>query len=773
MDIPVPIAVKPTVINGKQFLRIWTGAGDPIVVESPIKPHLFSRKAMEIPRAKSQTVEMISNATKEPFKFKRYTFENTKDADKAQELRQDTFIQPTENFTDLINQTLPDYFRDFPSRNVKCLYLDIEQMTDGTRFPTHDDFVVSIAWAINDEPVQQMHFTGEDDSALLAKLAEVIVQEDPDIIVGYNLCKYDLPVLIARLDGIGVEPNLWSRDSAQPFFYTKQIGPNEITCCAVGGRIIYDVFHSVMTDLTLNGEKRGLKPVSKHYAKNPTDKDFDPEIHIAAGEIIEEDTSNIRAIVLTDKLAAYNKSDVNLTRKLFKMYFKNNLAVSEFTGAPLNRTCPLSATFAFTQELGRLYQRKNILAESSNAERYPWAFNNLGTYTDENGEESKQKPYQGAVCKCFTPNTLMTMLIECDVNSLYPFIIVSLGAGPDNTRILRTESLQAFRVEVSGEVRTYYLPDKVRGWTWVVEVKGYSEVATLTAEYLAKRMEIKQRSKKENSVALYSMAYALKVTLNSEYGMAGNQDSPWGELGVAVLTTISGRMIIEEAARFVPETVYIDTDSVKFPESTGKTNIDMNNHFARWVPEVLKGKPCITWDQEVIESIYLKQEKSYILINHKGEFIKKGGAFKSTKYTDIFNKVIDRVGPILLKDGRAAAITAAREMTKVESYSPDDFIMSVKLGKEMKDYKNANSLAPKVARMALEAKGIEPYKGQTIEYVKIQGGYAIPSPSSLMQLDVAYYTQIVRDACERMGLDDAITDGDMQRLSKARNQSCL
>jgi DNA polymerase elongation subunit (family B) len=668
--------------------------------------------------------------------FTKHEFNNLEEMKQARlRVPEDEVIQPTDNFIDLVNQHFPDFFKQYPSKELTYFCFDIEQKTDGTRFPTYADPVISIAWSVNDEPVQQMFSDGDDDTRLVNTFALALRDANPDFIIGYNHCKYDIEVLMYKFGMYGVPNELWGREDRAPFTFTKRIGPAELTAMSVPGRIIFDVFHYAMTDQTLNGESRGLKNVASIYAKD-----------LGIKKVIKVDTNNTAAIMGTPQLKEYNECDVENTRALFKMYLKNSLAIADFTGAPLNRLVPLSTTYGFTQIIGNLFVKNRLLADSRNNKRYEWAFKNV------NATDEETKPYQGALVACFKTGVFKDV-VDNDVNSLYPSIMAALSIGPDNTRIIKTLPIGPYKVEVNGDIRTYYFPDTVRNWTWVIEVKGQSFVANKIKELMQLRLEIKKKSKTQKDDSLYMLAYALKVVLNSCYGMAGSEVLPFGELGVAVATTISGRMILQEGIDFTgPEKILlVDTDALKSLRADAKSAKELNDHFAEWVPRVLKGEPIITWDQDPYEAIYIRQMKTYLTLE-KGKFKKHGIAFKGTNHPGLFNKIIDTIGYMLLTKEYKEVREAARKCYKLEQYDAKDFVMTTKINMKLEDYSNPNALQPTIARMA-EKKGIPVYVGQSIQYVKSTDGYDLVDQDGNKNLDRRYYTEIITDALSRMGLE--------------------
>src|SRR6202022_3110657 len=181
-------------------------------------------------------------------------------------------------------------------------------------FPTGKGAVIAIGWAVDDEPPQVVLGDGKTDADILEQFVRAVETLDPDVLVGYNVAGYDLPMIVKRLRQNGIDARRLSR-SGRALSEEDEDGPN------IDGRLVYDVFNSVKLDQTLHGIKDlKLKTVGEWMRFN----------------VIRENVSDTRSLVGTTRLAEYNRNDVILTRNLAKIYWKNFIALAEMYGAPLN-----------------------------------------------------------------------------------------------------------------------------------------------------------------------------------------------------------------------------------------------------------------------------------------------------------------------------------------------------------------------------------------------------------------------------------------------------
>lgn len=825
MKLKVPVAVRGMVNNYEQYMRVYKSGGLPESgsaadmmqhIDQPrVRPYVFTD--FDIDDAPEEVANAFINAAKREAmvrpmnesaerKWYRYEFESEighkylakviREASKSSSMEAETIMEYLGNnnlrtsgvnsrYIDQILTVEPDYFRQFPNDNVVEFHFDIEQWSKGESFEqTRKNPLMSIHIDVVDENgIQSYYFDTPkpddidnevpDDRQILSKFVEVFKKHDPDILVGYNHCGYDLQVICDRLQRHGFKTNFFDRDNQkEPFFRENKIGVNTLTVAYINGRVVYDVFHAVMADQTLNGQvkNRRLKTVAKYFQKKgviPEDVD-----------IVEEDMFDNRELCGTEELKAYNESDVRITRYLFNMYVKNNIAVAEFIGCPLAQVVPMATSYPFTIICAQIFHEQGIITNGKNADRNPRVFSCGG------------KPFQGADVACFKTGRYAPAF-ETDVASLYPSIIASLGLGPDNTRIVKTIDFAGDPPEPKtiriGNKRIYHIPDTVRKWTWVIEVTGYSKVAEKIKEFLVERIKLKDMSSlmKAYTKAMkngedttefeaqlhelgraeligdmaecnrvqseaYVRAYGLKVVLNSCYGLMGAAMNHYGEIAVATLITGIGRQVLAKGVEFLGEDTCIleDTDGIK---TTNDCDIDeMNRVTSEWVEKELYGLPLIRWEKEDFKVIYSKAMKTYLLIDAKGNLVIHGVGFKSSRAPPVFDTIIKTLGRAMLEEGHEKTRGMAMRFYNLKNLEKKDFVMAVKLGKTIDSY-NDSAIAKKIALAHQAEYGTPPAVGTVYEYVKTRHGYAPPTEANLDKLDMDYYRKVIDKAVKSLG----------------------
>jgi DNA polymerase elongation subunit (family B) len=822
MKMNVPLFVKGEIIDGEQFLKIFRN-GTIEHQEPPVQPFFYTSFDIETAPEVIRNLFIKPNTTKvkvrpmnkrNPEEWFLHEFQNeigmkyiskvvresgTRTDPEAHLIldwlgRSSLKVSGLGNrYTDQVLTTNPDWFRQFAcDSGLKVMILDIEQHAKGESFEiTRKNPLISIGFELLHNERHEVHYYGADapaegysvaDRDILQSFVTVFKEFDPDIIVGYNVCGYDLPTLCYRLGMNGFSTKFFDREKREdPFFMKKKLSTQTIDVCTIPGRIVFDVMHSVLLDQTLNGQvkNRKLKTIAKYYQKKgniPADV-----------EIIEEGMRDNTALIGTPKLKRYNLSDVSITRYLFEMYVKNNIAVAEFIGCPLNQVVPMASSYPFSVVCSQIFHKAGIISPGKNVERNSKLFSTGG------------KPFEAADVACFQTGRFEN-IVEYDVGSLYPSIMVSLGLGPDNTRVVRTEpfkykkegersvlDIPEFSVIRVGKTKTFFVPDRIRNWTWVIEVNGVSPVAEKVKELLFERMRIKKVSgllekyleylvdgkdttkleeqmRKLNLGHLigdkhataaaqweaYVRAYGLKVVLNSLYGMMGSKMAEYGELGVAALITGVGRQILGLGVEFLEEKNCIleDTDGIK---STRHVNVDdMNKFVDDYVINVLGGEPVIKYESKVYPVIFSKAMKTYLMLNAKGEMDIHGVGFKSSRAPALFDKIVNELGMEMLKHGHEKMRGRAAAYHSLERIPMADFIQSVRTNKPLDSYAEGN-MARKLAAVYEEKLGIAPGIGVSYEYIKTKQGYEPPTEDAWRRLDKHHYEKLVGKAIESLG----------------------
>ena len=85
------------------------------------------------------------------------------------------------------------------------LFLDIETYSPGPK-PTHDDKVIAIAYKPEGGPITVLKKWESDEKQILTRFLEEIKRIDQLNIIGHNILRFDLPLIINRASAHGIAP---------------------------------------------------------------------------------------------------------------------------------------------------------------------------------------------------------------------------------------------------------------------------------------------------------------------------------------------------------------------------------------------------------------------------------------------------------------------------------------------------------------------------------------------------------------------------------------
>ncbi len=719
--VDVPLSAERTILDGEQKLTLWV-EGQPHVVDPPLRPYCYARTPFDRGPIDQQpaVVRPLSSLREE--EWFRAAFRNVRElARYAHRRPEDEIAEAHIPFVHRILLDEPDFFRAWPNGPPRVLTFDIEQLTTGKGFPTGEDPIISIAWAFGEEDPACVLGDGEDDRDVLEAFLAALERYDPDILAGYNVAGYDLPRVLDRLSHHGLDPTPLHREGGRIDEARWGSGKRLV------GRVLYDVYGSVRADQTLAGIKdRKLATVAQWRGI----------------DVVDEDASDTRSLVGTERLARYNESDVRATRAIGQPYLDNLIELASFYGAPFQTVAEATANFHATTLQGRIMVQQGVISDGRNDQRYPELY-----------EQTGGEGFVGGIVEIYQRG-LFRPITHVDFASMYPSILVALGAGADNTRYHGTLQPGPYEARREGERLELLIPDPARKTRHRVTIQGRSELAIQLGELLDHRLELKQVMKDAGDEHARQRASSqqgmIKVILNSVYGVMASRHARYASLPVAMAIVGTARHLIREVEDALGEAkVETDTDGVYADGLVDPRPIEARVN--RFVEEALGGEPVLRVDADVYQAGWFHEGKNYLLLHEDGRLEAHGVAFKGSSRAPLFDKALDRVARALL-NGRKDVDEVASQALDLSAYEPDDFIMRVRLGKQPGDYAAENHVAPQVARAA-QRKGREVSKGDQIPYIKTSDGYDVPTAQAFQRLDEAYYLELLSKLLGRLGIE--------------------
>ncbi|CAL5224971.1 g7745 [Coccomyxa viridis] len=390
----------------------------------------------------------------------------------------------------------------------------------------------------------------DNEAALLKRWRDLVIETDPDIIIGYNICNFDLPYLIKRAETLKVEDfPYWGRNrkirlkmrDAQ--FSSKAYGTREYKEISIDGRIQFDLLVALQRDHKLSSYS--LNAVSAHFLGEQKE-----DVHHSIISDLQNGNEETRR-----RLAVYCLKDAYLPQRLVDklMYMYNYIEMARVTGVPMSFLLTRGQSIKVFSQILRKARQRNLLVP------------NLKSH----GPGGDGVAYEGATVLEAKQGFYSMPVATLDFASLYPSIMMAHN-------LCYTTLLPRNRVhELPAE-------DVLKTPNGDHFVKAHKQKGILP-EILEELLSARKRAKTDLKAAtnpfmkavLDGRQLALKVSANSVYGFTGATIGKMPCLEISSSTTSFGRNMIDHTKRLVEEkfqrkngyeadcdVIYGDTDSV-------------------------------------------------------------------------------------------------------------------------------------------------------------------------------------------------------------------
>ncbi len=453
-----------------------------------------------------------------------------------------------------------------------------------------------------------------DERAILQGFLQQIQAFDPDVITGYNIGGYDIPLLRERAEAVGMGELPIGRDRAP----VSEAGER---LWRVHGRVIADAWWSARIELhpkqeTLQYVARTLLGESK----------------------LDVDRRNIEAEWQKDpaRVMEYCEQDARLALKILLRL------------RSLDRAGDFATVASLPLEEG-LNGRTSLFVDSiliPKADR-------KGIGVPPNRFGRRETPIEGGYVHTIRPG-LYSWVVVLDFKSMYPNIIISKNI------CFTTLSPDGSTVSPNGV--HFLAPDRRRGL-----------VPEILAELLAQRETFRRQSRDASGreLAQYydGLQNAVKILMNSFYGVLASSFYRFTDKDIGGAITAFGReaitSIIQALEKDGYEVVYSDTDSV-FVRSP-QPNLEAAKQFGQSLATRFTEKGVTFEFQSVYEALFSHgAKKRYVgrTVWPKDEMVIRGYETQRTDTFDYQSEALREIFDRILGGDTAAALTRARELVQ-------------------------------------------------------------------------------------------------------------
>ncbi|XP_023749352.1 DNA polymerase delta catalytic subunit [Lactuca sativa] len=396
--------------------------------------------------------------------------------------------------------------------------------------------------------VDVMSFDTERE--VLLAWRDFVREIDPDIIIGYNICKFDLPYLIQRAETLGITefPLLGRIRNSRvrvkdTTFSSRQYGTRESKEVTLEGRVQFDLLQAMQRDYKLSSYS--LNSVSAHFLNEQKE-----DVHHSIISDLQNGNPETRR-----RLAVYCLKDAYLPQRLLDklMYIYNYVEMARVTGVPISFLLSRGQSIKVLSQLLRKAKQKNLVLPNVKQ-----AGSEQGTYEGATVLEARAGFYEKPIA-------------TLDFASLYPSIMMAYN-------------LCYCTLVTSEDAKKLNLPPECvnktpSGETFVKSDLQKGILPEILEELLAARRRAKADLKEAKDplvkAVLDGRQLALKISANSVYGFTGATIGQLPCLEISSSVTSYGRQMIEHTKKLVEdkfttlagyehnaEVIYGDTDSV-------------------------------------------------------------------------------------------------------------------------------------------------------------------------------------------------------------------
>lgn len=365
--------------------------------------------------------------------------------------------------------------------------------------------------------------TLSSEKDMLKRFVEIIKEENPDMLVGYNSDNFDLPYIKKRAEKLNIKLDLGVDGSGIKFI---KRGFNNAG--VIKGRVHVDLYLLVRHNMRL--ERYTLERVYEEL--------FDEKkIDVPGDQIYQYWDSDDERL---EELFDYSMDDAVTTTMIGDKLTPLTVAQTRLVGQPLFDIARMTTGQMVEWYLMlKAYEKNNIIPNKPD--------------TDEYSQRRKSNKVIGGYVK-EPEKGLFEHIAYLDFKSLYPSIIIAQNISPDT--ITDGENMD--------ESEYYTCPEN--GYKFLKEPKGF--IPSIIGYILDERQRIKKLMKEEK-VPEQKRAYdfeqqGLKRLANSMFGAYGYSRFRWYKIECAAAITAWGREYIRNAMKKAEEydfkPIYADTD---------------------------------------------------------------------------------------------------------------------------------------------------------------------------------------------------------------------
>lgn len=579
-------------------------------------------------------------------------------------------IKPKKYTTDIVVEcTKPEELETIKDFKVplKMVSFDIENSMKDEHI-----FVVSVVYGDSDGNIlEKKYFDGEEDEIIRAFI-DYIRSKDPDIITGYNIDGYDLPLLKKRASVHGINTMPIGRNDSDIKLATHRFW-------RVPGRIVADAWWNV---------KRELKP--KQETLNAVAKLVlnEEKLDVERTNIDEEWEHNRKGVI------EYCIKDSELAMRIIAKLkvFDKYMDLSTVSKLPLDDAMNSGTSTLIDSILIRAADRQGI-----------------GVPCNAFGQKSES--ITGGYVHAIQPG-LYDWVLVLDFKSMYPSIIIA------NNICFTTLSKDGDIV--CTETGARFLNKDVK--------EGL--IPRILSTLMKDRDETKRlmkMSQDERERAYYNgLQNAIKILMNSFYGVMASNFYRFTNPLIGASITAFARENIKNVINALEndgyKVIYSDTDSVFFqsPEHNLEGALKVGQSVAK---RFSKGGIILEFEKVLNPLFSHGVKKRYVgrIVWPKEDIIVRGYEIRRTDAFDLQSESLQILFNYILDKKIEEGIAYAKEVIKsiLRGEVPIEKLVISKTVRARERYKNPDQMANVIVADKLRKMGFEVVDGMKVSYIVV------------------------------------------------------
>ncbi|UCH88009.1 MAG: DNA polymerase II [Thermoplasmata archaeon] len=507
---------------------------------------------------------------------------------------------------------------------------------------------------------------------IIDNFSKLVLKYDPDIITGYNIDGYDIPLLVERAKHLKMDPEL---KLGRDYDRLNHIGGR---LWRLHGRIIADTWWNVKREL--RPKKETLNAIAK-LVLNEKKHDVDPK------KIDSEWSKDPEAVI------EYCKKDAELALRILE-----KIAVLE-KYQDLATVAKLPLDEAINGNTSTLIDSILIRA----ADR-----NNIGVPCTQ--RISKAAKIEGGYVHTIKPG-LYHWVGVLDFMAMYPTVII-------------TNNICFTTLNPEGEIKS---PVNVR---FMAKKKRVGLLPQILEKLMEDRNEAKvhmKKSKDEATIAYYDgLQAAIKILMNAVYGVFASSFYRFTNLDIGESITAFARENIKSVIKRMGDegitVIYSDTDSVFF--QSPHEDLDKTVKFGNDLADRYSEGGAILEFEKVLNPFFTHGvKKRYVgeVIYPVTERLIRGYELRRTDSFDLQNEALTTLFDDILSDNMDNTVKTARDIIAdvLAEKIPTDKLVISRTVKSEEYYKDASRMANVQAMRKLKELGYDFVPGMKVSYIVI------------------------------------------------------